>query len=44
VPLRPADADKLEASLSRRLTVRSGSTPAWSRAIIGGLVLRIGDQ
>jgi len=44
VPLDREDADKLEASLSRRLDRQVRLDTRVEPAIIGGLVLRIGDQ
>jgi F-type H+-transporting ATPase subunit delta len=44
VPLSPADADKLEANLSRRLGAQVRLDKRVEPAIIGGLVLRIGDR
>ena len=44
VPLAAADADKLETSLSRRLDREVRLDTRVEPAIIGGLVLRIGDR
>lgn len=44
VPLTRTDADKLEASLSRRLDRQVRLDTRVEPAILGGLVLRIGDQ
>jgi len=44
VPLTRSDADKLEASLSRRLGREVRLHNHVDRAIIGGLVLRMGDR
>jgi F-type H+-transporting ATPase subunit delta len=44
VPLAPSDADKLEVSLSRRLDREVRLDTRVEPAIIGGLVLRIGDR
>jgi len=44
VPLTRPDADKLEASLSRRLGREVRLDNLVDRAVIGGLVLRIGDR
>lgn len=44
VPLASADADKLEASLSRRLDRQVRLDTRVEPAILGGLVLRIGDR
>jgi F-type H+-transporting ATPase subunit delta len=44
VPLTRSDADKLEASLSRRLGREVRLSNQVDRAIVGGLVLRMGDR
>jgi F-type H+-transporting ATPase subunit delta len=44
IPLTSSDADKLEASLSRRLDRQVRLDTRVDPAILGGLVLRIGDQ
>jgi F-type H+-transporting ATPase subunit delta len=44
IPLTRADADKLEANLSRRLDRQVRLDTRVEPAILGGLVLRIGDQ
>lgn len=44
VPLSPADADALAASLKRRLGRDVRVEPSVDPAVIGGMVLRIGDR
>jgi F-type H+-transporting ATPase subunit delta len=44
VPLTPSDADKLEQNLSRQLGRQVRLENRVDRAIIGGLVLRMGDR
>lgn len=44
VPLTKEDADKLEASLSRRMGARIRLQNTVEPAVIGGLVVRIGDR
>ncbi|HYW28059.1 MAG TPA: F0F1 ATP synthase subunit delta, partial [Terriglobales bacterium] len=44
VPLTRSDADRLEANLSRRLGREVRLHNQVDRAIIGGLVLRMGDR
>jgi F-type H+-transporting ATPase subunit delta len=44
VPLTRSDADKLEASLSRRLGREVRLDNVVDRSVIGGLVLRMGDR